>query len=266
MLLQVDDSLCKRVQIFRRQICLRNAAVVFQGTYRRHKHYRIRLQARLPAFDIEKLFRSQVSAEACLSDHVICQLQCRLGGSYGVAAMRDIGEGTAVHQRGRMLQRLDQVGLDGILQKRRHGAHRADVLRGHRPSVKGVSHHHAGKTLLQIRHIFCQAENRHDLRGHGNNEMILPDRSVRLAAKADHDIPEHPVVHIQTALPHHLSGIDAQLVSLLNMIIKKCRTKVVGRGDGMKISRKMQVQILHGNHLGISAACGSALDAKARSK
>ena len=94
--------------------------------------------------------------------------------------------------------------------------------------------------------------------------MILPHRAVRLSAQADHDIAKHSVVHIQTALPDHLSGIDPEFVPLLNMIIKKRRAEIVRRGDRMEVSGKMQVQILHGNHLGIAAAGRSSLNAEAR--
>ena len=50
----------------------------------------------------------------------------------------------------------------------------------------------------------------------------------------------------------------------MKMIVNRCRKQIVGRGDRMEISGKMQIQILHGNDLGISAAGCSALYTKAR--
>ena len=93
--------------------------------------------------------------------------------------------------------------------------------------------------------------------------MIFPHHTIHLVAKTYHDIAQHTVVHIKTALPDHLSWIDAQLISLLDVIVQQRCQKIVGGGDGMKISGKMKIQILHGNYLSITAACGAALDSKA---
>ena len=96
--------------------------------------------------------------------------------------------------------------------------------------------------------------------------MVFTHCSVRFCAKPDHDIAQHTVIHVLTALPDHLSRIDPQLIALLDMVVQKRRQQIVGRCDRMKIAGKMQVQILHRHDLGVTAACRAALDAKARSK
>ena len=96
--------------------------------------------------------------------------------------------------------------------------------------------------------------------------MILADRSVELAAKADRDIPKRPVIHIHAALPDDSRRIHAECISEMKMIVDRCRKQVVGRGDRMEIPGKMQIQVLHGNDLGISAAGCSALYTEARSE
>ena len=52
----------------------------------------------------------------------------------------------------------------------------------------------------------------------------------------------------------------------LNVVVKHGRKQIVGRADRMKIARKMQIDVLHGNDLGVSAAGCTALDAEHRTK
>ena len=46
------------------------------------------------------------------------------------------------------------------------------------------------------------------------------------------------------------------------MIIKHCRKQIIRRTDSVKIAREMEIDILHRNNLGISAACRTALDSE----
>ena len=45
-----------------------------------------------------------------------------------------------------------------------------------------------------------QAENGHDLAGHGDVEAVLPRHAVGLAAQAVHDEAQLAVVHVHAAL------------------------------------------------------------------
>ena len=95
--------------------------------------------------------------------------------------------------------------------------------------------------------------------------MILAHKTVCLCTETDNDIAQCTVIHIQAALPDDLTGVNVQLISLMDMVVKQCCQQIVCRGDRMKITGKMQVQILHRNDLGVSAACCAALDSKTRS-
>ena len=53
--------------------------------------------------------------------------------------------------------------------------------------------------------------------------MILADKSICLRAKSHNNVSQHTVVHIETSLPEDLSRIDSQGISLLDMVVKKCR-------------------------------------------
>ena len=69
--------------------------------------------------------------------------------------------------------------------------------------------------------------------------MILSYRSVHFISQSYYHITQNPVIHVQTAFPDNASGIDPQLISLLDMIVQKGSQKIVCRGNGMKISCKM---------------------------
>ena len=64
--------------------------------------------------------------------------------------MGNVGKGTAVDQGGGALQRLHQIGLDGVLQQGRHGALGLQVVGGDRLAVIGVGHHDAAQPRLQV--------------------------------------------------------------------------------------------------------------------
>ena len=71
---EIRASLLHCPNIFRAEIGLRDAAVHLHGSYGRDDHNRFRREARFPAFDVEKLFRSKIGAEARLGDDVIGEL------------------------------------------------------------------------------------------------------------------------------------------------------------------------------------------------
>ena len=47
--------------------------------------------------------------------------------------------------------------------------------------------------------------------------------------------------------------------------VERCRTQVVGSGDGVDVACQVQVEVLHRDDLRVSAAGGAALDAERRS-
>ena len=73
------------------------------------------VEARGAALDVEELLGAEVGGEACFGDGIVAQAHCGLSGLDGVAAMSDVCERAAVDERGSAFERLDHVGLDGIL-------------------------------------------------------------------------------------------------------------------------------------------------------
>ena len=238
--------------------------MVLQCPDRGHDHHRVGLQPRHAALDVQKLLRPQIRAEARFRDGIVPQLQSHPGGGDGVAAVGDVGKGSAVDQGRSMLQRLNQIGLQSVLQQGRHGAGRLQVGSGHRGVVIGVAHHDPPQTGFQIRDVRCQTQHGHDLAGHGDIKSVLPGHTLHPAPQAIHDAAQLPVVHIHTPPPRNPLDVDPQGVTLLDVVVQHRRQQVVGRADGVKVPGEVEIDVLHRHHLGIAAAGGAALDAEHR--
>ena len=82
-------------------------------------------------------------------------------------------------------------------------------------------------------------------------------------AEADDDVAEHAVIHIHDTVPYDATRIDAEYISLLDVVIHHSSEKVVCSSDRMEIAREMKIDIFHRNDLRIAAAGSTALDAHA---
>ena len=176
--------------------------------------------------------------------------------------MRDVREGTAMHEGRRAFEGLYEIGLERIFQQRRHSAFCAEIMRRDRFIVVGVGHHDLAQTLLQIGDGSCKAENGHDLGCDRDIEAVFTRHACLRAAKTAHDVAQLTIVHVHHALPRDAAHVDAEFVALLNMVIEHSCEQVVRSADSMKIAREVQVDVFHGNDLGISATCSAALHAK----
>ncbi len=117
-------------------------------------------------------------------------------------------------------------------------------------------------SALQVGDVGGQAEDGHDLAGHRDVEAVLARHAVGLAAQAVHDVAQLAVVHVYHALPRDLAHVDAQLVAVLDVVVQQRRQQVVGRADGVEVAGEVQVDVLHGDDLGVAAAGRAALDAE----
>ena len=178
--------------------------------------------------------------------------------------MGDVGKGPAVHNGGGALDGLHQVGVHGVPQQSGHGALGFDIAGVDRLAGVGVGDEDVPQALFQVVHVLGQAQDGHDLGGHGDDKAVLPGHAVDFAPQADDDVPQGAVVHIQAALDLDAPGVDAQGVSLLQVVIQHGAAQVVGGGDGVHVPGKVEVDVLHGQHLGIAAPRGAALDAEHR--
>ncbi len=56
--------------------------------------------------------------------------------------------------------------------------------------------------------------------------------------------------------------MNIEAVALINVVVNGRGKQVVSRSYGVDVAREVKVDILHGQNLGVSAAGGSAFDAK----
>ena len=115
-------------------------------------------------------------------------------------------------------------------------------------------------------HIVSQTKNSHNLRRNRDDKVIFSYHSVHLASQTDDNVTEDTVVHIHAAFPDDLPRINSKLIALLDMVVQKSRQEIVGGGNCMEITGKVQIQILHRHNLRVSAAGCTSLDSKTRSK
>ena len=165
-------------------------------------------------------------------------------------------------ERGGMLQRLNQVGLQSVLQQSGHSALCVQVTGGDGLAGVSIADHQTSQSGLQVVDVGGQAQNRHDLGSHGDVVAVLTGGTVDLAAQAVNDEPQLTVVHIDAAAPGDLTGVDAQSVALVDMVIEHRSQQVVGSADGVEVTGEVQVDVLHGDDLCVAAAGSAALDAE----
>jgi len=104
------------------------------------------------ADDVEELLHPHVRAEARLGDDVVGDLHAHLIGDQASCCRgRCSANGPAVHQHRLALERLHQVGLQGVLEQHRHRPGGAEVLGGDRlGAVERVSGGDPADPLAQI--------------------------------------------------------------------------------------------------------------------
>ena len=98
------------------------AALVFQGAHGGDEGEGIGPEAGGAAFEIEEFLTAEIEAEAAFGDDVVGEAEAETGGEDGVGALGDVGERAAVENGGGAFVGLDEVGHDGVLEERGHGA------------------------------------------------------------------------------------------------------------------------------------------------
>ena len=147
---QIRQSARERLEILRAERIFGKTTVHLQGAHRRHEDDCIRHEPRHAALDIQKFFRSEVGTEARLGHGIVGVVHRTLRRDDRIAAVRDIGERTAVHECRGALQRLYKVGFESVAQERRHSTRRPEIPRRHRVAAVGVTDDHTGKPFPEV--------------------------------------------------------------------------------------------------------------------
>ena len=234
----------------------------FKRAGSRDDHDSAGANARHAALDVEELLGTQIGTEAGLGNGDIAKAHRHTRGHDRVAAVGNVGEGTAVDKRGRALERLHQVGLERVLKQRGHGTLGLKVAGTDGLAGKAVADDDLTQAFLEVADARRQAQDCHDLGGDGDIEAVLARHALGLTANAVDDVAQLTVVHIDDALPSDALNVNTELIALLDVVIKHGGQQVVGSTDSVEVAGKVQVDILHGDDLSPTAAGSTALNAK----
>ena len=205
------------------------------------------LDAGLAALDVDKLLAAKIGAETGLRNHVVRKLQGRRRRQHGIAAVRDIGERTAVDEGRRTFKRLDKVRRQSLLEQHGHRAAGLEIAGAHRLAVSRIGDDDIAEPLLKIVEIAGKAEDRHDFRRDGDVETVFTREAVGDAAQRSDNCAQRSVVHIEDAAPRHAAFVNAKRVAPIDMIIEQRGEQIVGGCDRVEVAGKVQVDVLHRN-------------------
>ena len=96
--------------------------------------------------------------------------------------------------------------------------------------------------------------------------MVLARHSVGLSAKSYDDISERTVVCVGNTGKQYAARVYIKFITLLNVVVYHCAEEIVSGCDGVEVSREVEVDIFHREHLRISASCRSAFKSENRSE
>ena len=117
MPLKVGRPFSQRRQVGNPQLAAGNTALHFESPNGADHYGGIRAQSRVPALDINELFRAQIGTKARLGNHHVVQGQRSPGCGDGIAPVGDIGKGPTMNKHRIVLQALHQVWLQGFFQQ-----------------------------------------------------------------------------------------------------------------------------------------------------
>ena len=263
---QVGQAFFQRGDVFRAERVFADAAVVFERAHGGDDDGAVGLEPALTAFDVDEFFRAQIRAKARLGHGVVAKCQRAAGGDEAVAAVGDVGEGSAVDERRRAFDGLHQIGLDGVFEQRRHRALRLQIahVNGFAATVPGDNHR--AEAVFEVGQIARETEGGHDFAGDGDVEAVRAQGAVHRFAEAADDVAQLAVVHIDRAPPSDAFRVDVERVAVVDVVVDEGGEEVVGRADGVEIAGEVQVDVFHRQHLCVAAARRAAFHAKDRAE
>ena len=263
MTVQVGKALLQSFGMWLLDILQGHSAMHLQSLCGGHKDSKRWLQTTLAALDIIEFLCSQVGTESCLGHHIISIGKCHSGGEYAVASMCDIGKGTAVNDGWSLLGGLDQIGLKSILQEYAYGSCHTHVLHSEWCTIGLEAQQDILHSPAEVFLSCGQTQDGHYLAGRCNVESALHHHSVGLGTQSCHYATQITVVDIQHSLPQHFAQGESFITVLIDIVVQQGGYHIVSRGDGMEITCKVQVYLIHREHLCITASSGTTLHAEA---
>jgi hypothetical protein len=238
--------------------------VSLERAYGRYDDGSVRGLAGDPALEVEEPLRSHVGAEAGLGDEEVAAAQPDSVGDDRRVARGDVAERPGVDEYGRVFERLEDVGLDGLAEQHGHRSGRVELFGRHGLAVAGVADHDPADPLAEVPKVASQRQRGHHLGRRGDVEAGLARHPVAAAAETHDDVAEGPVVDVEDPSPGDVVEVEPERVVAVEVVVEHGTQQVVRRRDGMHVAGEVQVEHLHRHDLAVAAAGRAAFDAERR--
>ena len=156
--------------------------------HRRHHHRGVGHKARRPALDVEEALGAHVRPESRFGDEELSRMNPDQVGHHRRVAVGDVAEGPGVHEDGGVLERLQQVGLDGITHDDRHGAGCLELLGSDGLVGRRVANDDPPHAPSQVAQRGGEGEHGHHLGRCGDVEAGLPGCAVLFRPEPAHNM------------------------------------------------------------------------------
>src|SRR5260370_15728690 len=94
--------------------------------------------------------------------------------------------------------------------------------------------------------VFRKCDDGHDFRSGGDDETSVVASAVFFAVERNGDAAQRAIVHVERARPGDAMGIEMQIVAVEKMRIDQRGKQIMGRGDGVKITVRMEIDFCAG--------------------
>ena len=218
------------------------------------QHHDAGLELAFPRDDIKKFFHAEIGGKTRLRDDIIGKLERHERRNHAVVAMRNIRERTRVNKYRLALQRLHEIGLDGIFQQHRHRADNLQVFGGDQLFLRGNRGGYLGKFVFHRMDGLAKREHRHDLTGSSDVKSGFVLGKITNFRKPQGCLTQLPVADIHGAAPKDFIFIDLQRIPVMNAVIQHRGQQIVSDSDGVDVAGKVQIDIFQRNDLRIPGA------------
>ncbi len=243
-----------------------DTTVHLESADRRHHDRGVGPEPALAALDVEELLRAHVRTEAGLGAGDLARGEREPVGQDRVVSVSNVRERAAVDEGRPAFERLQQVRFDGVDEQHSHRAGALQVFGRDPPPVERGGDDHPAEAPPQILQVGCEREDRHDFRSDRDLPLGLARVAVLAAAEADDRLSDGAVGDVHDTRPEDAEWIDAKRVAVGQRVVDEGRQQVMGRSDGVVVAGEVEVEVLHRDHLAVTAARGSALDTENRSQ
>src|SRR2546427_359338 len=188
MRVEVREASMEGLQVFEGEVFLLYAAVVLQRAHAHDEDRGVRSQAALAAHEVHELLATQVGAESRFRDDEVPEAEGEPVRQDAAVPGRDVRERPAVDERGRALERLDEVRHERVLQQDRGGPVHVEIAHAHGMLAAIECDDDPFEAGLEIAGPLRPAEERHPLAGGPDGETVLPRDALPRAAAAPGDV------------------------------------------------------------------------------